>query len=296
MTPINDKRNAYWFQVGPRGSIGDAIVSENGAEFNKAWDGLWTGKASIHELGWDVEMAIPFKTLGFKKGNSTWGLKLIRYYMRNEETGYWPVANLNAHRFQVSDAGTVDGLEGITQGVGLDLVPYALAGADYESESPKTDPVLNAGLEAYYNITSNLKAAITLNTDFAQTEVDEQQINLTRFNLFYPEKRDFFLDGANYFNFGINDKRSDPLLFKAHRPGLNGQSHPGSVRKQNYRADRKMEHRGHVHEGQEGGVGSLTFCGFQDFQKFWRAVPGRPDHLPMEMPWRMYKTTCLAWM
>ena len=220
----HDKRNAYWFQVGPRGSIGDAIVSENGAEFNKAWDGLWTGKASIHELGWDVEMAIPFKTLGFKKGNSTWGLKLIRYYMRNEETGYWPVANLNAHKFQVSDAGIVEGLEGITQGVGLDLVPYALAGADYENESAKTDPLLNAGLEAYYNITSNLKAAITLNTDFAQTEVDEQQINLTRFNLFYPEKRDFFLDGANYFNFGINDKRLIP--FFSRRIGLDSTGNP----------------------------------------------------------------------
>ncbi|MDX2432958.1 MAG: DUF5916 domain-containing protein [Bacteroides sp.] len=220
----NDKRNAYWFQVGPRGSIGDAIVSENGAEFNKAWDGLWIGKASIHEQGWDVEMAIPFKTLGFKKGNSTWGLKLIRYYMRNQETGYWPVANLNARKFQVSDAGTVEGLEGITQGVGLDLVPYALAGVDYESETPKTDPVLNAGLEAYYNITSNLKVALTLNTDFAQTEVDEQQINLTRFNLFYPEKRDFFLDGANYFNFGINDNRMIP--FFSRRIGLDSTGNP----------------------------------------------------------------------
>ncbi len=220
----NDKRNAYWFQVGPRGSIGDAIVSENGAEFNKAWDGLWTGKASIHERGWDVEIAIPFKTLGFKKGHTTWGLKLIRNYMRTEETGYWPVANLNTHKFQVSDAGTVSGLEGISQGVGLDLVPYGLAGVDYESESPKTEPVYNAGLEAYYNITSNLKAAITLNTDFAQTEVDEQQINLTRFNLFFPEKRDFFLDGANYFNFGINDNRLIP--FFSRRVGLDSTGNP----------------------------------------------------------------------
>ena len=220
----NDKRKAYWFQVGPRGSIGDAIVSENGAEFNKAWDGLWIGKASIHEQGWDVEMAIPFKTLGFKKDKTTWGLKLIRNYMRNEETGYWPVANLNTHKFQVSDAGTVSGLEGISQGVGLDLVPYGLAGVDYENETPKTEPVFNAGFEAYYNITSNLKAAISLNTDFAQTEVDDQQINLTRFNLFYPEKRDFFLDGANYFNFGINDKRLIP--FFSRRIGLDATGNP----------------------------------------------------------------------
>ncbi len=204
-----DRRNAFWFQVGPRGSIGDAIVSENGAAFNKAWDGLWTGKASIHQKGWDVEMAIPFKTLGFKKGETRWGLKLIRYFMHNEEMGYWPVANLNTHNFQVSDAGILEGLEGISQGVGLDLVPYGLVGAEYSLEEGRTEPVYNAGFEAYYNITSNLKAAVTVNTDFAQTEVDDQEINLTRFKLFYPEKRDFFLDGANYFNFGINGDRSN---------------------------------------------------------------------------------------
>ncbi len=226
-----DRRNAYWFQVGPRGSIGDAIVSENGAAFNKAWDGLWTGKAKIHSEGWDAEMAIPFKTLGFKKGSKGWGLKLIRNYMRNEETGYWPVANLNTHNFQVSDAGILDGLEGISQGVGLDVVPYGLAGADYQRENDLAEPLINAGFEAYYNITSNLKAAVTVNTDFAQTEVDQQEINLTRFRLFYPEKRDFFLDGANYFNFGINGDRSNPwnsrmIPFFSRRIGLDSTGNP----------------------------------------------------------------------
>jgi hypothetical protein len=204
-----DKRNAYWFQVGPRGSIGDAYVSENGAAFNKAWDGLWTGKARIHSEGWDAEMAIPFKTLGFAKDSDRWGVKLIRYYMKNQETGYWPVANLNTHRFQVSDAGILEGISGISQGLGLDIVPYALTGTNYEREEGRVRPVANAGIEAYYNITSNLKAALTINTDFAQTEVDAQEINLTRFRLFYPEKRDFFLDGSNYFNFGISGAISE---------------------------------------------------------------------------------------
>jgi len=226
-----DGRNAYWFQVGPRGSIGDAIVSENGAAFNKAWDGLWTGKAHIHEHGWDAEMAIPFKTMGFEKGNDTWGLKLIRYFKRREEIGYWPVANLNSHRFQVSDAGRLEGLEGISQGAGLDLVPYGLTGVDYQHEKEDIHPLLNAGFEAYYNITSNLKAALTLNTDFAQTEVDEQQINFTRFNLFYPEKRDFFLDGANYFNFGINGDDRNPwntrlIPYFSRRIGLDSAGSP----------------------------------------------------------------------
>jgi hypothetical protein len=226
-----DKRNGYWFQVGPRGSIGDAIVSENGAAFNKAWDGLWTGKAQIHSDGWDAELAIPFKTLGFAKDTDQWGVKLIRNYMKNQETGYWPVANLNTHRFQISDAGILEGLEGISQGVGLDIVPYGLAGTDYTKEEGKVTPMANAGLEAYYNITSNLKAAITLNTDFAQTEVDDQEINLTRFRLFYPEKRDFFLDGANYFNFGINGDRANSystrlIPFFSRRIGLDSTGNP----------------------------------------------------------------------
>lgn len=226
-----DKRNAYWFQVGPRGSIGDAIVSENGAAFNKAWDGLWTGKARIHSEGWDAEMAIPFKTLGFAKGSDQWGVKLIRYYMKNQETGYWPVANLNAHKFQVSDAGILEGMKGISQGLGLDIVPYGLTGTDYKQEEGQIKPVANAGLEVYYNITSNLKAALTLNTDFAQTEVDAQEINLTRFRLFYPEKRDFFLDGANYFNFGISGAGSSSystrlIPFFSRRIGLDSNGNP----------------------------------------------------------------------
>jgi hypothetical protein len=226
-----DKRNAYWFQVGPRGSIGDAIVSENGAAFNKAWDGLWTGKAKIHDRGWDAEIAIPFKTLSFRKGQDTWGIKFIRRLMRNEESGYWPEANLDSYAFQVSDAGLLTGIGEISQGVGLDLVPYGLTGADYKHDDGKTKPVFDAGFDAYYRITSNLKAALTVNTDFAQTEVDDQQINLTRFDLFYPEKRDFFLDGENYFNFGINGDRENLwntrlIPFFSRRIGLDSLGNP----------------------------------------------------------------------
>ncbi len=85
-----DGRNAYWFQIGPRGSIGDALVSENGAAFNKQWDGLWAGKARIHADGWDAEIAIPFRTLSFRPGQTRWGLKLIRHIKRNLERAYWP--------------------------------------------------------------------------------------------------------------------------------------------------------------------------------------------------------------
>jgi hypothetical protein len=229
-----DGRSGYWFQIGPRGSIGDALVNENGKDFNKSWDGLWDGKAKITENGWEGELIIPFKTLAFKKGNSTWGLKLIRYIKRKSETAYWPATSLNANKFQVSDAGRITGLTDITQGIGLDIIPYVTGGISKKAESdPK--PVINGGFDAFYHITPSLKAAITINTDFAQTEVDEKQINLTRFSLYFPEKRDFFLDGANYFTFGINGDSENPqstqmIPFFSRRIGLDANGNPVQIK------------------------------------------------------------------
>jgi hypothetical protein len=229
-----DGRSAYWFQIGPRGSIGDALVNENGKDFNKSWDGLWDGKAKITDKGWEAEMVIPFKTMGFKKGNSTWGLKLIRYIKRKSEASYWPETSLDANKFQISDEGLITGLEGITQGIGLDIVPYITSGISKKEEvNPK--PILDGGIDAFYHITPSLKAAITINTDFAQTEVDEKQINLTRFSLFFPEKRDFFLDGANYFTFGINgdgdnSQSTQMIPFFSRRIGLDEDGNPVRIK------------------------------------------------------------------
>lgn len=231
-----DKRNGYWFQVGPKGSIGDALVSENGAGFNKQWDGLWEGKAKIHETGWDAELAIPFKTLNFRPDQPDWGMKIIRNIKRKAETSYWPVANLNSYRFQISDAGLLSGLEGITKGIGLDIRPYVITGID----NPQTDnnnyirnenPLFNLGGDIFYRVTPGIKAALTFNTDFAQTEVDSRQINLTRFSLHFPEKRGFFLDGAQYFNFGMNGDRENKyakrnIPFFSRRLGLDADGNP----------------------------------------------------------------------
>ena len=229
-----DGRSGYWFQIGPRGSIGDAIVNENGKEFNKSWDGLWDGRAKITEYGWESELIIPFKTMGFKEGNDTWGLKIIRYIKRSSEISTWPMTSLNANRFQISDAGKISGISNITQGIGLDIVPYLTGGISKKQDTEKK-AVIDAGLDAFYNITPALKAAITINTDFAQTEVDEKQINLTRFNLFFPEKRDFFLDGSNYFTFGINGDSENPqnttnIPFFSRRIGLDTEGNPVQIK------------------------------------------------------------------
>ncbi len=229
-----DGRNGYWFQIGPRGSIGDALISQNGKDFNKSWDGLWNGKAKITAEGWTAEMVIPFKTLAFRKGQDTWGLKIIRHIKKRSESSYWPPTSLNADRFQISDAGRISGLTNITQGIGLDVVPYVTGGILKKPEEDP-DPLLDAGLDAFYQITPSLKAALTINTDFAQTEVDLKQINLTRFSLFFPEKRDFFLDGANYFNFGINGDVEDPkntslIPYFSRRIGLDPEGNPVAIR------------------------------------------------------------------
>jgi len=229
-----DGRSGYWFQIGPRGSIGDALVSENGNDFNKSWDGLWDGKATINENGWEGELIIPFKTLGYKKGSGTWGLKLIRHIKRKSESSYWPATSLNANRWQMSDAGRITGLTDITQGIGLDIIPYLTGGVSKKQDvDPKT--AIDGGFDAFYQITPSLKAAVTVNTDFAQTEVDAKQINLTRFNLFFPEKRDFFLDGANYFTFGINGDQKHPqgtmmIPFFSRSIGLDADGNPVPIK------------------------------------------------------------------
>ena len=199
----NDQRNGFWFQVGPLGCIGDALVSENGAAFNKQWDGLFDGEAKIQDFGWEAEMAIPFKTLRFRPGQDTWGIKFIRHIRRRLEASYWPEANLNTYRFQVSDAGLLTGLEDMSQGFGLDVRPYGLVGMN-QKNGESNEFIYNVGGDVFYQVGSGMNAALTINTDFAQTEVDSRQVNLTRFALFFPEKRNFFLDGANYFNFGFN--------------------------------------------------------------------------------------------
>ena len=229
-----DGRSGYWFQLGPRGSIGDALVDDNGKNFNKSWDGLWDGRARITDLGWEGEMVIPFKTMGFKKGNDTWGLKCIRHIRRKSESVYWPATSLNAERFQISNAGKITGLTNITQGIGLDLVPYLTGGFSKKQES-NSKPVVDGGIDAFYQITPSLKAALTVRTDFAQTEVDEKQINLTRFSLYFPEKRDFFLDGSNYFIFGINGDDANPqntrmIPFFSRRIGLDKDGNPVEIK------------------------------------------------------------------
>ncbi|MFT4539775.1 MAG: hypothetical protein ACI841_000237 [Planctomycetota bacterium] len=198
---FHDKRNAYFFQINPTGSKGDALISGNGSNFNKPWDGIWDAIATIDDKGWVAEFAIPFKTLAFDAGSTTWGFNVERYIGRKRESSQWSGTSNNQRLFQVVHAGELRGLRGIQQGRGLDIIPFFVGTWQRDFDEPDTDRLGQTGADAFLRLTPNLSLGMTLNTDFAETEVDSRRINLTRFPLRFPERRDFFLQDAGRFSF-----------------------------------------------------------------------------------------------
>ncbi|HTF90506.1 MAG TPA: DUF5916 domain-containing protein [Planctomycetota bacterium] len=213
-----DRRSAFYFQMSPAGSKGDALISGDGADYNKPWDGIWQGVAAIDAEGWVAEIAIPFKTLSFAADSSTWGFNINRVIKRRNEFDRWASPTLDAQVFQISRAGDLTGLYGMKQGIGLDVVPFGVATWSKDRVADDTDLIGHGGADIFYKLTSNLTASLTLNTDFAETEVDERKVNLTRFPLFFPEKRDFFLENAGIFKFA--DLGSELIPFFSRRIGL----------------------------------------------------------------------------
>ena len=201
-----DGRNAYFFEINPRGLMGDGLLTiGQGRSLNKDWDGIWRPWTYIGDFGWSAEIRIPFHTLNFDPKTSTWGINFQRTIRRKNEEILWSGHKRNQGIYRPQDAGRLTGLNNISQGLGLELVGYGKAEAlkvQNESEGDYNNSQrLDGGLDVNYNITPGLKASLTVNTDFAETEVDDRQINLTRFPIRFPEKRDFFLEGANIFRF-----------------------------------------------------------------------------------------------
>ena len=201
-----DGRNAYFFEINPRGLMGDGLLSiGQGRSLNKDWDGIWRPWTYIGDFGWSTEIRIPFHTLNFDPKISTWGINFQRTVRRKNEEILWSGHKRNQGLYRPQDAGRLTGLSNISQGLGLEVVGYAKGeGSKVQNNPGETydkNGNIDGGLDINYNITTGLKASITLNTDFAETEVDERQINLTRFPIRFPEKRDFFLEGANIYRF-----------------------------------------------------------------------------------------------
>ncbi|MBN1939692.1 MAG: carbohydrate binding family 9 domain-containing protein, partial [Candidatus Aminicenantes bacterium] len=201
LDPFQDMRNAYLFTINARGGRSEGLASGERASLN--WDGIWEAKARIDERGWSCEMAIPFKTLSFKPGLSTWGINVERYIPRKQETIRLAGIRQDAFFTNPAEAAPLEGILDIAQGLGLTIRPYgAFVGYRDHAGAETTDWSLDGGIDLFKNFTPNFVGAVSVNTDFAETEVDDRRINLTRFDMFFPEKRAFFLQGSEYFSFG----------------------------------------------------------------------------------------------
>jgi hypothetical protein len=199
LDPYLDRRNGYRFQVNPNGVRWEALY-QNTSSTESNWDGIWQGGATRDAEGWTAEMAIPFKTLSFNPNTTDWGINFERSVERHGETMGWVSRN---RELNPGVAGTASGFTGLEQGVGLDVVPSVSVRSDKTFGPPSaTDSSFEPSLDVFYKITPSLNGALTINTDFSATEVDDRQVNLTRFSLFFPEKRDFFLQDADIFEFG----------------------------------------------------------------------------------------------
>jgi hypothetical protein len=200
---FHDERNAYQFIINPAGAKWDAQIANEGREVNQSWDGVWYVKARIGDDGWTAEIAIPFKTLKFPHAAvQTWGINFQRTLRRRNEDSLWaPVPRIYTVQ-RVSLAGTLEGLEGIEPGSNIKIKPYIVGSFAQNGLAGTHKYDGDAGFDVKYGITSGLTWDFTYNTDFSQVEADEQQINLTRYSLLFPEKRDFFLENSGIFQFG----------------------------------------------------------------------------------------------
>jgi hypothetical protein len=233
---FRDRRNGVLFQTNPVGVLRDQAITDG--VFNVDWNTVWDVKSVRSDIGYTVEMRIPFKSLRYRTGGTqTWGMNVRRVVKwKNEVSNLTQVpASYGTNGVgQMAVAATLVGLETPAQAMNLEIKPYAAAAltTDRAARVPfSNDLSRNVGLDVKYGLTRGLTSDLTINTDFAQVEEDQQQVNLTRFNLFFPEKRAFFLEGQGIFDFGgqSGQRASDvvPIMFFSRRIGLNnGQSVP----------------------------------------------------------------------
>jgi hypothetical protein len=221
-----DRRSAYIFELNSFGTQGDAHFTNERLSFpdDWMWEGVYESAARITERGWELEVAVPLTTIRFDPENvESMGVAFYRSIRRKNEEVTWPHIPLafkgamQGGMDQASQFGTLTGLEGLQPGRHVEVKPFAIAGAQKAGDEEDTETTADIGLDVKWSVTPGLTADLTYNTDFAQVEADNVQINLTRFSLFYPEKRDFFLERSELFQFG-NNRETD--IFFSRRIGL----------------------------------------------------------------------------
>jgi hypothetical protein len=230
-----DRRNGFVFITNPEGAKSDTQIANEGRDVNQSWDAVWRVAARRHADGWSAEIWIPFKTLRFEPGEGqTWGVNFARRIRRKNEVAYWSPVPRAYSIYRASQDGNLVGLPDVDQGRNLRLKPFFVTSSTRPTGGPAFDGTADVGLDVKYGVTPALTLDLTVNPDFAQVEADEQQVNLTRFNLFYPEKREFFLENSGIFYFGDIPRNSrqtsrfrppeeDLLLFFSRRIGLTDQ-------------------------------------------------------------------------
>lgn len=200
-----DRRNAYFFETNPVGSRTDGLVTDEGRDFSTDWDGIWDVRSRQSADGWVAEFAIPFRTLRFDANIDSWGLQVRRIIRHRNEITFWSPIGRDAGLFRLSKAGTLTGLENLDSGRDLQVKPFFTAVAREEDDDAgirQSSDDTEVGLDLKWGVGRGLVLDLTANTDFAETEVDNVEVNLTRFSLFFPEKREFFLENAGIFRFG----------------------------------------------------------------------------------------------
>lgn len=219
LDPFLDRRNAYIFYVNACGAKSEGLAF--GEHSSLDWDGIWDARSRILPDGWSTEMKIPFKTISFKSGLPHWGINVERYIPRKQETIRLSGVGQDNFFNNPAEAAELRGIETLRLGTGITFRPYGAARSrrEYAEPGAPTELSWDGGFDIYKNFTPNFIGAFSYNTDFAETEVDERRINLTRFPLFFPEKRTFFLEGSEVFNFGTTGSESFAPFF-SRRIGL----------------------------------------------------------------------------
>jgi hypothetical protein len=231
-----DGRSGYYFEINPSGAMGDGLILRTGAQssgsisVDKSWDGVWTARVTRGVGGWTAEIAIPFHTINFDRRATEWGINFQRSVRRKNEESLWTGYPRNQGVTYMAAAGRLHGLEGLHQGMGLDIRPYAI-GSSRMTRRVSDDKTTNRGTyggDLFYNVTPGLRTNLSVNTDFAETEVDQRQVNLTRFPLFFPEKRAFFLEGSSFFDFS-HEPGTSVVPFFSRRIGLDDAGAPQPI-------------------------------------------------------------------
>jgi hypothetical protein len=202
LDPYGDRRTGYLFRINADGARADGLIS-GPEQASLDWDGIWDARTQRSPEGWSAEIWIPSRTLNFTRGLSTWGLNLERFIARDRTVLRWASPTLDSFLPDLSRAGALDGVESLRQGRGLEFSPFAVG--RFTNYFAPGSPVWQgqAGGDMTWRLTPQLAAVFTANTDFAETEVDSRQLNITRFPLFFPERRAFFLEGSNQYEFGL---------------------------------------------------------------------------------------------